>query len=367
VSLETKKQKDELLHKEMKFELDNISGKDLIAILGGKLTLRSAKMVKTKTFIILTVLLFLYYIGNLYFMLNSRLVEVPGEFIKASEFSNLPKEKDTVNALSVHYVKVDNLVQQLLLWSKFGKYSEYMSSVTPELTPAPSEIGIGNDMLTMQLSAYLAVHNYIGNTKEYTSDVRITSVPASDGVVPTLLPNDVVVEIDRKEVREGRDIELAQIHRQLHEIVVKRGETTMTVASTLIGVKYGKTIYFKDPQEYQNFYSFAKLSIKGYSGTSAGAALALDYYNHAVENIANGRKIALTGTINDVGHVGQVGGVKAKTILAIDNKVDIMFVPKDILEAPNYAEAKEVVQGLNSKMKLVVVDNLSDIIDYLKQ
>lgn len=84
-------------------------------------------------------------------------------------------------------------------------------------------------------------------------------------------------------------------------------------------------------------------------------------------------KIVGTGTIDVYGNAGPIGGIYQKIIVANLAKADIFFVPVSSLDPDvytkesNYIEAIESYQNLkNTKMKLVIVSSLNDIINYLK-
>ena len=95
------------------------------------------------------------------------------------------------------------------------------------------------------------------------------------------------------------------------------------------------------------------------SGPSGGLMLSLSIYNKLIsEDLTKGLKIAGTGTIDILGNVGSIGGVKYKVKAAIKAKADIFFVPKD-----NYEEA--CIYG-NNKLKIVKVSTFDDAINYLK-
>ena len=98
------------------------------------------------------------------------------------------------------------------------------------------------------------------------------------------------------------------------------------------------------------------------SGPSGGFMLSLSIYDRLVkEDLAKGRKIVGTGTIDTEGNIGEIGGVKYKLMGAVSSKADIFFVPKD-----NYEEAMKVKKEFNYKIKVVSVNTLQDAIDYLK-
>lgn len=97
-------------------------------------------------------------------------------------------------------------------------------------------------------------------------------------------------------------------------------------------------------------------------GPSAGLMQALFIYDALTkEGLTKDLHIVGTGTVDSRGNAGAIGGVKAKIMAAVLDKADIFFVPKE-----NYEEAKEQYDKYNTKMKLVCVTTLYDVIDYLR-
>ena len=91
--------------------------------------------------------------------------------------------------------------------------------------------------------------------------------------------------------------------------------------------------------------------------------LALEIYNKLTnEDITHGYKIAGTGTIDDLGKVGTIGGVKYKLKGAVSDKAKVFFVP-----ASNYEEAMKVKNDNNYKIEVVKVEKLIDAINYLRE
>jgi len=98
------------------------------------------------------------------------------------------------------------------------------------------------------------------------------------------------------------------------------------------------------------------------SGPSGGFIMALATYDNLIEeDLTKGLKIVGTGTIDEKGNVGAIGGVKYKVKAAEKNKADIFFVPKD-----NYEDAIKVKNDSNLKIEIVSVTNINDAIEYLK-
>lgn len=100
------------------------------------------------------------------------------------------------------------------------------------------------------------------------------------------------------------------------------------------------------------------------AGSSGGLLLTLSIYNHLVkEDITHGLKIAGTGTMEQDGTVGEIGGVKHKLRGAVSKKVDIFFVPN----GENYKEAMEEKEKKHYKIQIVGVDTFDDALTYLEK
>ena len=101
---------------------------------------------------------------------------------------------------------------------------------------------------------------------------------------------------------------------------------------------------------------------KSESGSSGGFMTTLAIYDLLVEeDIAKGLKIAGTGTIDAYGNVGEIGGIEYKIMGAIDEDVDIFFLPIENLE-----EAKETLKRKNKDLNLVAIKHFDEAIEYLK-
>ncbi|MDX6571018.1 MAG: Lon-like protease [Gaiellales bacterium] len=76
-------------------------------------------------------------------------------------------------------------------------------------------------------------------------------------------------------------------------------------------------------------------------GPSAGLAFTLEVYDAlSGYKLANGRKIAVTGTIDLAGDVGPIGGVRQKVLGAVRRHVDLVLVPD-----ANAADARAAAKG----------------------
>ncbi|MDY5973917.1 SepM family pheromone-processing serine protease [Streptococcus hyovaginalis] len=113
-------------------------------------------------------------------------------------------------------------------------------------------------------------------------------------------------------------------------------------------------------------------------GPSAGLMFTLDILDQINdEDLRKGRQIAGTGTIEQDGSVGDIGGADKKVVSAAKDGIDIFFVPNNpipeelLKQEPdaktNYQEAKEAAKKIETEMKIVPVKTVQEAIDYLKK
>lgn len=101
---------------------------------------------------------------------------------------------------------------------------------------------------------------------------------------------------------------------------------------------------------------------KSESGPSGGLMLSLALYNKLVDyDITNGLKISGTGTIEEDGSVGEIGGVKYKLRGAVKANSDIFLVPN----GDNYNEAIKLKKEYNYDIKIIGVDSFVDALNKL--
>ena len=97
------------------------------------------------------------------------------------------------------------------------------------------------------------------------------------------------------------------------------------------------------------------------SGPSGGFMMALSIYNYLTEeDITNGLKIVGTGTIDEMGNIGSIGGISYKIKAAVKKDADIFFAPSE-----NFKEAQETVLNNQLNIKLIEVKHIDEAIEYL--
>lgn len=100
------------------------------------------------------------------------------------------------------------------------------------------------------------------------------------------------------------------------------------------------------------------------SGPSGGLITTLEIYNRLVEeDITYSLKVAGTGTVDEDGNVGIIGGVKYKLIGAAAGEADVFLVP----EGKNYEEAVKVKKEKKLDIEVIGVSTVSEAIDKLSK
>ena len=106
-----------------------------------------------------------------------------------------------------------------------------------------------------------------------------------------------------------------------------------------------------------------KIKETNVGGPSGGLLQTLSIYNSLVkEDITNGLKIVGTGTIDENGNIGSIGGVKYKLKSAVKEKADLFIVPND----ENYEEAIKLKKENNYNIKIIGVSTFEETLKYLK-
>lgn len=98
------------------------------------------------------------------------------------------------------------------------------------------------------------------------------------------------------------------------------------------------------------------------SGPSGGLMTALTIYDYLIdEDLTHGLTISGTGTIEEDGTVGSIGGVKYKLAGVVKKHADIFLVPA----GENYEEAIKLKKEKNYDIEIVSIAKFDDAIKYL--
>ncbi len=179
---------------------------------------------------------------------------------------------------------------------------------------------------------------------------------------------DIIIEADGKEINELTDltgiIENKNVGDEVSFKVMRDGKklnkTGIVYESEnkkIIGMYLSEVINVKTDKSVKFKYKVNE------SGASGGLMSTLEIYNRLVkEDITKGLTIAGTGTIDSLGNVGEIGGVKYKLKGAVKNKADVFIVP-----TANYEEALKEKEKNNYDIKLIEADTFKNVLKKLEE
>ncbi len=145
------------------------------------------------------------------------------------------------------------------------------------------------------------------------------------------------------------------VKRQNQEFMTTSKLTEYEKDLYLIGVSFIKILEIDtDPKIEINFK-------KSELGPSAGLMLTLAIYNSLIdEDLTKGKIISGTGTIDEAGNVGKIGGLKYKMLGS--KKSDVFLVPESQI-----LEANSIMEKYKLEFELIGVNTFDEALEYLNK
>ena len=313
-----------------------------------------------KFIIILIVMIVVINIPLPYYIL------APGGIIDIRDRIELENKNITEGTLNLLYVteyeaNVGTMLMSFILkdWDTEKVEEVQVSNETMEEISIRNKVMLENSMQ----NAILVAYNKSGNTVNIKGQENVVIATTTDNGLKVgdkiLKANGIDIDnvetlktiIEKVEVGDTITLDIERDNNE-KQVNVKVNETEDGKAVGVVVLT--NYIYDVDPS--------IELSFKASEGgSSGGLMIALNIYNSLTsEDITKGRKIAGTGTIDALGNVGAIDGVKYKIIGAHKNNMEIVLVPKD-----NYEEAIKVKEEYNYDMEIVSVNTFDDALNYL--
>ncbi|MGW6022602.1 YlbL family protein [Streptomyces sp. NPDC055099] len=207
------------------------------------------------------------------------------------------------------------------------------------------------------------------------SQVVVSTVFKNSPAEGKLHAGDVIKKVDGKPVKEMTDVaELVTKHKPGQDVVFslvpvkeaaaaekagKEPTRTEDVKITTEKAKDGRAIVGIQAGTDHTFPFTIDIKLADVGGPSAGLMFALGIVDKLTpDDLTGGNFVAGTGTIEDNGKVGPIGGIGMKTVGARAKGAEYFLTPKE-----NCATAaKDVPDGLT----LVKVDTIDDAVDSLE-
>lgn len=230
-------------------------------------------------------------------------------------------------------------------------------------TPAESRQRNAEEMTLSQVHAINAARNQLG-IKPVGSEVAIAAISVGAPALGKLKAGDVVLAVDGRSVATPDDMRrLVSAHKvgtavrvrvrragAVRTEVVTTGPAPDDATRAIIGVS---------PIQSARYPFDVRIALDDVGGPSAGLMFALGVVEKLTpEEITGGLFIAGTGTIDDTGKVGPIGGIQQKLLGARDAGATVFLVPAD--------DCAEAVPARPAGLRLVRVTSLTTALSALE-
>ncbi|AEV95115.1 PDZ domain family protein [Pediococcus claussenii ATCC BAA-344] len=230
-----------------------------------------------------------------------------------------------------------------------------------------------------KIVAYKAANKkiHVKNNGIYVLDVMNKST-----FYQRLKPGDVLQRVNKEKINNSSDALTYMKNTKLNQpltLTVQRGKKHFKLTGKSVHLQAGRNgigISLVDAQKVSTIPN-SRINAHGVGGPSAGLMYALQMYSELVSNFKIKENIAGTGTIDDKGNVGEIGGIDKKIITANQKGIKIFLTPyvkgtKDVKKVEpehltNYELAEKTVKKYHLNIKIIPITSFNDAIKYLKE
>ena len=224
------------------------------------------------------------------------------------------------------------------------------------------------DMEQSKYGALIAALHATGFDTPPVRGARVIGVAAGFPADKKLEKGDLIVEVDGGSVRGPADAVQRIIAKPIGstiEVTVLRGDrrvtTRMKSIESPIRTEKGRPVLGVRLANAVRLPGFdVAIDSQNIGGPSAGLAFALTIVDVlTTEDLTRGHHVAVTGTIDDDGRVGPVGGVEFKVVAAEREGADVFLVPAD--------EVDQVRGAASDRIKVIGVATLEEALAQLRK
>ncbi|MEG2322245.1 MAG: PDZ domain-containing protein [Bacilli bacterium] len=316
-------------------------------------------------FIIILLFIFFVMTFELPYYINT-----PGGLIDVSKRISIEDSYQVEGSFNLAYVSEFKATLPTLFWAYIDKDWDILKKEEVLNNETLKEIDFRNHLMLTEANQNAV---YVGFNKalEYTkiTNQKVFVVYIDNQAKTDLKIGDEILKINNEKITSKQDVYKILKKYKKDDVVnltVLRDNKEVSTTGTLfeyydnliIGLVLCET---KDIDTNKDVNFSFKASE---SGPSGGFMMALSIYNYLTPNdITNGKKIVGTGTIDEFGNVGSIGGIEYKIKAAAHKKADVFFAPA----GANYETALKEVQENKLDIELIAVNHIDDAIAYLNK
>lgn len=278
------------------------------------------------------------------------------------------------------YLGQANIYQYL--WTRFDG-NKYTTLVNENQVKMPNENDAAYNLRqknymtgAQQSAAYIAYKTAGKNPGLIKEGVLILDVMPSMPSAKVLKPGDLIIGMENKKVFSINDLEALLKNKKIGDhfnLTIIRNHQKKNVTVEIFkfpknmtgGGKNSGIGIFQSDQMKVSVQPPVHFNIQNIGGPSAGLMMTLEIYDQLTQNdLARGRDIAGTGTIEMNGDVGPIGGIADKVVGATKSGADLFFAPTSDHE---YETAVQTAKDIGSHMRIVPVKTFTDAVNYLQR
>jgi PDZ domain-containing protein len=215
-----------------------------------------------------------------------------------------------------------------------------------------------------------------GYTIKPAEGVTISDIDTTRPAAKALKLGDIIVTADGKPVHTGVDLTTAiKRHKPGDDVtlgIVRDGKHTTVKAG--VSSLDGRPIIGVIASPRYSFPVKVSVDTAGIGGPSAGLAMTLAILDDLTPgDLTGGKRVAVTGTIDPAGNVGEIGGINQKAVAARAAGAQIFIVPKcgaqdpaDQLAACN-KDLQRATERAGKNVKVIPVATFTEALDALSE
>lgn len=289
----------------------------------------------------------------------------PGEVISAESYLTTPQEYTQKPSSEVGFLTVSMREGKplSLLWALVseGTEIERTHNVRGDQSAKDYLDYSNREMLSSQQVATFVALKRSGFKAEYTGTGAVVVGVAKDAPASDVLGvEDVITSINGTPIRTS--VELVEMVRSMQVGASMSLEVETNGVKRMVALQpaarpeglpgTGPYIGVLAATRESDFQTEFPVQFKDseVSGPSAGLAFTVALIDQITPGeLTGGKKVALTGTVDITGEVGEVGGIMQKTVAANRDKVELLLVPADeVDDAKKHARKGMKVVGVRT-------------------
>ena len=251
------------------------------------------------------------------------------------------------------------------------------SAVNPnKMTPAQMNSQALQQMADAKSSATAVALGAAGYKVETAPGLVVNDLFVDLPAIKTLQWGDVIISADGKKISKASDLTDAIANHDAGDdvtLVVSRGGKNVT-QKVRIATSQGRKVIGVEVSPRFKFPVKVSVDTTGIGGPSAGLAMSLAILDDLTPgNLTGGAHVAVTGTINPAGQVGEIGGIEQKAVAARAAHVTLFLVPQCSPDDSPAALAGckddlvRTAKRAGSKIKVVPVASFAEALKVLRE